>query len=148
FFEGLAGNGPDIDAVFQIADEIGQSALEMDDSSQNDEFVVQPPPEESASQDRPRARSFSGQGLLSTSAPGQPIQVRSNASEAGTDYSRSRRRSALLSIDTLSPAPQQSPLAQIYHPTANHLTDTSEAAIDRASSTCPSPCKARGTTPS
>ncbi|PVF92813.1 hypothetical protein CPB86DRAFT_809214 [Serendipita vermifera] len=115
FFEGLAGNGPDIDAVFQIADEIGQSALEMDDGSQHSEFVVQPP-SDPVPQQRPRERSFSGQGHLSASAPGQPIQVKSNASEAGTDYSRSRRRSALLSIDTFSPAPQQSPLAQIYQP--------------------------------
>jgi hypothetical protein len=88
----------------------------MDDASQNSEFVVQPPAEDSP-QEHPRPQSWSGQGQLSPSASGgQPIQVKGNASEAGTDYSRSRRRSALLSIDTLSPVAQQSPLAQIYQP--------------------------------
>lgn len=38
FFEGLAGNGGDIDAVFAIQDEINQCALDMDDASQISEY--------------------------------------------------------------------------------------------------------------
>jgi hypothetical protein len=101
FFEGLAGNGADIDALFQIEDEINQSAIDMDDGS---EYNV-PHPSGSV------AATGEGQRFPRHLASGQAI----NTSKRNPSVS-SRRRSGAFAIDTQTPSVHLSPLAQLYQP--------------------------------
>lgn len=112
-FEGLAGTGADIDAVFQIEDELNQSALDMDDQS---EIIVSPPVGPSSVTYGERRRSTAGQ--ISPTTSGLAVNIKSTNSDASADFGHSRRRSGAFPfiIDSQTPGIQPSPLAQIYQP--------------------------------
>ncbi|KAG8754783.1 hypothetical protein FRC14_004639 [Serendipita sp. 396] len=109
FFEGLAGNTSDIHTLFQIEEELNQSALDTRDDhsiiqhgSQSRQLTV----------DNQRKRSVAGNITVNAS----PRHVRTT-SEASTDHSRgTRRRSGIFAVDGMTPAVLPSPLAQIYQP--------------------------------
>jgi hypothetical protein len=112
FFEGLAGNGADIDALFQIEDEIHQSALDTSDgrSHYDSEYNIPHPSATNLSQRR--ASSSSHRPAQSF---GEGINVKRSASTTSLDQMRNRRRSGMYGIDVMTPVNQQpSPLAQIY----------------------------------
>ncbi|KAG8836029.1 hypothetical protein FRC17_010493 [Serendipita sp. 399] len=107
FFEGLAGNTSDIHALFQIEEELNQSALDTHDDAPILQQGSQP---RQLAADGERTRSAAGTAGLGTSLR----RVRT-ASEASTDRG-TRRRSGIFSVEGMTPAVVQSPLAQIYQP--------------------------------
>ncbi|KIM34106.1 hypothetical protein M408DRAFT_5463 [Serendipita vermifera MAFF 305830] len=113
-FDGLAGSGADIDALFQIEEELNQSALDTTDD--RSEFSVRPPVAvPAAAPPSPnRRRSLAGHLSPSTSAQGANIR----GSDASVDLAHIRRRSGAFAfgMDSQLSVVQPSPLAQIYQP--------------------------------
>jgi len=122
-FEGLAGTGPDIDAFFQIEDEINQSALDMGDGSSeynlpgthNAEEMITPAPAP-VSSPPPAPEPVNTRERRPSSGHLSPRAVNISSPTAESVYNR--RRSGLFAIDTQTPGQgvHPSPLAQIYQP--------------------------------
>ncbi|CCA70742.1 related to receptor-activated Ca2+-permeable cation channel-Laccaria bicolor [Serendipita indica DSM 11827] len=130
FFEGLAGNGADIDTVFMIEEEINHDSLDAIDIDEDE--ATQPQQRPSITSDSlttpSRQRRKSNTSHVGPASSGQAITFRSNASDASVDQSRhAKRRSGIFgTIDATTPGPQPSPLAQLYQPIVPTEEDTTD----------------------